>query len=267
MPSAFVPVYTPDRAQRQLQDRVQRATTSPAQSPALRTKSFNAAAGAVYRVRSTSTSTLDVLLPASTAADFGRSVTLLVDQPVGSVRVTCPTGTINAVASVTIESTGLHIYVSDGAGGWLQAVGRAGFGLSWDATNLELDVDQTEAFAWTGSHAFSNTIRLDGIISPSITANQNDWNPTGFSTCNVVRCEVDATPRTVTGMVPPSDNGHLRFFFNSGSNSLTFTHQDAASVAANRVICPSAASLVLGTNDGVIGWYDSASNRWRLVGL
>lgn len=256
MPSAFVPVYSADQVMRRLQDRVQRAVTAPAQSPALRTESFDAAAGATYRVRPTTTSTLDVRLPKADASNFGKLVTLLISRPIGSVRVTCPTGTVNASTSALYSVTGLHHFASDGDGDW-----------------LEVGINRGVDYSWTGSHAFSGSVslggnlRLDAVISPTITANQNDWSPTGFNTCTVVRCEVDATPRTVTGMVPPSDNGHLRFFFNSGSNTLTFSHQDVLSSANNRIVCPSATNVALGTNDGIIGWYDFASNRWRLVGL
>lgn len=122
MPSAFVPVHTPDPALRRVQDRVQRATTAPAQSAGLRTESFDAAAGATYRVRSTTTATLDVRLPQATAATFDKRVTLLVSRPVGSVRVTCPTGTVNATTSDTISATSAKIYISDGDGGWLEVV-------------------------------------------------------------------------------------------------------------------------------------------------
>lgn len=122
MGSPFVPVYSADQAIRRLQDRVQRATTAPAQSPALRTESFDAAAGGVYRVRPSTTATLDVRLPKSDASTFGKTVTLLVSRPVGSVRVTCPTGTVNATTSDTISATSAKIYISDGDGDWLEVV-------------------------------------------------------------------------------------------------------------------------------------------------
>ena len=153
-----------------------------------------------------------------------------------------------------------------------------------DDANADFVIARQEAnMVWTGTHEFDGTtqfdlastfngaavfsgdIRLDDVISPTITADQNNWNPTGFSTCNVVRTETDATPRTVTGMVPPSDNGHLRLFCNSGSASLTFAHQSASSTDVNRIICPGAASFVLSTNESIFAWYDFASNRWRLV--
>ncbi len=120
MASPFVPVYSADQAVRRLQDRVQRATTPPAQSAALRTENFDAAVGAVYRVRPSTTATLDVRLPKSDASTFGKLITLLVDRPVGSVRVTCPTGTVNATTSDTVSATSAKLYASNGDGDWFE---------------------------------------------------------------------------------------------------------------------------------------------------
>jgi hypothetical protein len=168
----------------------------------------------------------------------------------------------------------------------------AGRGLFWvrdDTPNVSMFTDDANVdhkmvaddydVTWTGDHAFSaattfsaaalfsGDIQLNAVISPTVTADQNNWNPSGFDTCSVVRTETDATPRTVTGMVPPSDNGHLRFFFNTGAANLVFAHQSASSTDVNRIVCPNGASLTLSVNDGVIAWYDFASNRWRLVGI
>lgn len=119
MPSPFVPVYSADRALRAVQDRVQRATKAPVQSPALRTESFDAAAGATYRVRATTASLLDVRLPKSDASTFGKTVTLLVDRTVSAIRVTCPTGTVNGSDALKYALTAVRRFVSDGDGGWV----------------------------------------------------------------------------------------------------------------------------------------------------
>lgn len=120
MPSAFVPVYNADPVIRRLQDRVQRATTAPAQSSGLRTESFDAAVGGVYRVRSTSTATLEVRLPQATAATYGQSVTIILDNPVSSVRFTCPTGQVNGGASVSVGSSVAQVFLSNGDNGWFR---------------------------------------------------------------------------------------------------------------------------------------------------
>lgn len=116
---AFVPVYSADRALRAVQDRIQRATTAPVQSAALRTESFDAAAGATYKVRATTSSLLDVRLPKSDASTFGKTVTLLVDRTVSAIRVTCPTGTVNGSDALKYALTAVRRFVSDGDGGWV----------------------------------------------------------------------------------------------------------------------------------------------------
>ncbi len=63
------------------------------------------------------------------------------------------------------------------------------------------------------------SLRLAADISPSqITANQNDYNPTGLSTASVLRLSSDAS-RDITGLQAGAD-GRLMIIHNVGSNNI-----------------------------------------------
>jgi hypothetical protein len=124
MASPFVPVYTADQAVRRLQDRVQRATTSPTQQNKLYTESFTAAPGGTYRVRSTTSAVLEVTLPPATPDTWGRdkAIMIMVDNTVGNIRVTCPSGQVSGGAALTTASTRVLHFLSNGAGDWPRVV-------------------------------------------------------------------------------------------------------------------------------------------------
>lgn len=112
--------------------------------------------------------------------------------------------------------------------------------------------------------SFSNTVALSGDISPSqITANQNDYNPTGLSTASVLRLDTDAS-RDITGLQGGAD-GRLIVITNVGSFAMVLKDESASSTAANRFAL--AADITLAADQSVVLQYDSTSSRWRAVAL
>ena len=268
MPSAFVPIYTADQTTRQLQDRVQRATTSPAQRSALRTKSFTAAAGAVYRVRPTSTAGLAVALPAATPPTSGQTVTLLVDEPVGAVRVTCPTGQVDNADLVTLDAVCAVSFVSNGDGGWIQAgfseavlQELLGFGLTWDSTNREIDVDQTATFAWTGAHAFGGQLRMSTEHNTTLSAQADDLAIGNASSVNILL----TGDQNISGMVSGSSPGRVVFLTNRDpSNTLTVLN-NLTSTAANRFLCPNDVNYAIPPRSGAVCVWNASTARWHML--
>lgn len=117
---------------------------------------------------------------------------------------------------------------------------------------------------FTGIVDVSQSFRLSGDISPAqITANQNNYSPTGLATASVLRLTTDAS-RTITGLADGAD-GRIIVIYNIGSNPVVFAHDNAGSTAANRFLLPSNLNLALQPNQSVALGYDSTSARWRLV--
>jgi hypothetical protein len=101
-------------------------------------------------------------------------------------------------------------------------------------------------------------------ISPAqITANQNNYAPTDWSTATHARLNTD-TSRDITGF-DADVTMELKVIINVGSSDLVLKHESASSDAANRILAPSAADLTLGAGDAVSLYYDSTSSRWRCV--
>jgi hypothetical protein len=103
---------------------------------------------------------------------------------------------------------------------------------------------------------------------PQITADQDDYDPTGgdgtsFSVAEVLRLSSDAA-RNITGFVA-SVSHTVKTLINVGTQDIVLNHDNAASVAANRVYTPNGSPYRI-----LAGWttrivYDFTSSRWRVV--
>lgn len=104
---------------------------------------------------------------------------------------------------------------------------------------------------------------LASAISPAqLTANTDNWAPTGIETCNVIRFSTDAS-RNITGITQGWD-GRVLVLENTGSNDAVLKH-DVTSTAANRFYCPNGADFTLKANSAAALRYDGTSSRWRVM--
>jgi hypothetical protein len=111
---------------------------------------------------------------------------------------------------------------------------------------------------------FGTTFGLSSIISPSqITANQNDYSPTGLSTATVLRLNSDAS-RDITGLAGGA-SGRIILIHNVGSQNIVLKDENGSSSAANRFAL--FADYTLPPDFFLWLQYDSTSARWRCSGL
>ena len=104
------------------------------------------------------------------------------------------------------------------------------------------------------------------ITAPTLTGNVDNWNPTGFATSNMIRVDVNANNRQITGMIAPSAgvNRIVRINnLNTGSNDIKYMENDNGSVAANRFLLRDNADKSSKPNETAAFWYDHTSSRWR----
>lgn len=100
------------------------------------------------------------------------------------------------------------------------------------------------------------------IISPAqITADQDNYAPTGWSTATHVRLDSDAA-RNITG-VDASAVIVQKKLINVGSNNITIKHEDAGSTAANRFLSFTGADIVLQPNDSLDIFIDVTTGKVR----
>jgi len=108
---------------------------------------------------------------------------------------------------------------------------------------------------------------LGTLISPTaLTANANDWNPTGLATASIIRATSDATVRTITGIIAGNAGDLLILTNANASTAITLAHESASSAAANRFFCPGNVDVSLTSRSTVWLIYDNASSRWRVSG-
>jgi uncharacterized protein with putative carbohydrate binding module len=102
-------------------------------------------------------------------------------------------------------------------------------------------------------------------ISPTaLTADQNDWNPTGLGTARVIRVSASAAPVSITGLAGGAQ-GRVLILHNVGTVPVILQREATASSAANRLALVS--DVFLRPNDLVILQYDATDTRWRIGGI
>ncbi|HEV7601500.1 MAG TPA: DUF2793 domain-containing protein [Bradyrhizobium sp.] len=155
------------------------------------------------------------------------------------------------------------VFFSDGFSG------RAEFGLvGSDAFKLKVSADGSawvEAFnidQTTGNLALPRGLALTGLVAPpQITANQNDYNPTGVATASVLQLSSDAS-RTLTGLGGGAE-GRVVSLINVGSQPVVLSDESTSSSAANRFAL--GGNLSIAAKQAAMLRYDGAAARWRLV--
>lgn len=102
-------------------------------------------------------------------------------------------------------------------------------------------------------------------VSPTtLAANTNNYNASSTNTFQRISA---SAAYNITGIIATS-SGAIRTYVNVGSFAITFTHEDAASTAANRILSSTGANLVCNANGGSITFiYDGTSARWRDIAL
>lgn len=117
----------------------------------------------------------------------------------------------------------------------------------------------------SGGHGLMSvqSLSLVTLTPPVINANTNNYTPDGFSTASYLRIASSGAVN-LTGLVAPS-TARVLWIRNVGAQNITFTHEDANSTPGYRFQLPNAASVVLGTLEGLQLVYDPIALRWGTV--
>ena len=177
-------------------------------------------------------------------------------------------GLTDGVAKVTSNRTGwgdITAQLKTTAGG---STATDKLDVSIDSGGINLSTGG-KADALVMSHAgratFGASLALANEIAPAqLTANQNDYNPTGFSDATHVLLTSDAS-RDVTGFANPA-NGRLLWVYNNGAQNIVLRHQSASSTATNRIIGRGGADTTLTPNTGAQLYYSPSLTRWVVMG-
>lgn len=200
-------------------------------------------------------------MPADMLSNVTLRTTLTASNGVGSANQTLVSGgagnppqwkTVSGGGDVSGPGTTV---TANAAARWSGTTGTA---IKEDANTILADT-----YASFAKALFPNAeVAFGGVLSPAqITANENDYNPTGLTNTSVLRINSDAA-RNITG-VQPMQPGAVLFVHNVGSFDITLKDADAASTAADRFEL--GADYIIHANEGVIIQYDGTSARWRAL--
>lgn len=132
-------------------------------------------------------------------------------------------------------------------------------------TAARIAADSTEATTRAAADTLLTLASfLTDLTPPQITANTNDYAPTGGSTAHVWRLDLDAD-HSLTGMTGGAANV-VRVLENISTSVLLLKH-NVTSTAANRFFMPFSGDQSLDPNAAAIFRYDATSSRWRLLSL
>lgn len=116
-----------------------------------------------------------------------------------------------------------------------------------------------------GSLAVAGATTYSGVISPAaIGSTTNNWAPTGFATCSVIRISTSAS-FDLTGLAGGAAGRTVSLVNLSVTDTVTLQHADAGSSAANQFILPNTFDYALGPRETITLWYDDTTSVWRAL--
>ncbi len=134
-------------------------------------------------------------------------------------------------------------------------------------TTAVIGVDATSAMHVTGRTVLQGSLNLAPTSPGQLTADVNDYagHLAGNSQRALLRLSSDAS-RTITGFDKTiSRKNDTIWLTNVGSFDVVLAHENAGSVATNRIISPTTANLALGPDESAMLWYDGTTTRWRIL--
>jgi hypothetical protein len=140
--------------------------------------------------------------------------------------------------------------------------------------------DHTGTLANDHARAHDHSVAADGttlkpnkfvgvVAAASVTANQNNYNPAGFSDCTILRLSPTAD-RSITGFVA-QEPGRVILVYNAAlgpSQSINLKTESTSSTAANRITMEQnlVGTLTIAPRSGTFMVYDGTLARWVVLG-
>jgi hypothetical protein len=120
----------------------------------------------------------------------------------------------------------------------------------------------------TSPFRVGDALTLTNVISPTISADTNDWSPSGIFSATIIRVSLTGGNYNLTGITATALDDHLKYLINVSSEAdrqLTLVSGSASSSAANRFGIRDNAVLLPG--EATTLWYDGDSSLWRILHL
>ena len=114
--------------------------------------------------------------------------------------------------------------------------------------------------------SLTDAIIGDIVTPPALTADVDDYEPDGFVSIGIIRQDLDANNRSISGFPAPEENDSRIIGVCNISTSgfdLKFFHNDSGSIDINRLLLRDDANKSIKPNETAWFWYDHIVNRWR----
>lgn len=144
-----------------------------------------------------------------------------------------------------------------------------------EASGAQAGIVTTGTQTLAGAKTFSGNVTMSadanaagaslrsGIISPTTTGKNNDWNPTNLSTSYEIRWN-GSDYCGLTGLAGGASGREILLTNVTTDYLLWLEHENASSTAANRFMLPHAFPAFLMPGDSIELRYDNTSSRWRV---
>lgn len=133
-----------------------------------------------------------------------------------------------------------------------------GAGLSVTSGTVSANVSSVAGRTGTVTLSHSDVGNAPATLT-QFTASQNN---VALDAGGIVRVSANAAVN-ITGFVATS-GGDARLISNVGTYAITLKHSDAASTAANRILCVENADVVIAAGGSAVVYYDATDSRWRV---
>lgn len=118
----------------------------------------------------------------------------------------------------------------------------------------------------TADHIKQKTaVVLDNTITPAVSANQANWNPTGLAKANQIIIDNTGVNNDFSGITAPSPAVRKTIkIYVKGSGNVRWLNNNVGSTAANRILCGGTISQSA-DDEGIEVTYDTDVSRWRMT--
>lgn len=136
------------------------------------------------------------------------------------------------------------------------------------ATNIYVTgvlTDGTNSVTIAGLMSASDEEFANVITPPTLTATADNYEPTGWENSHLVRQDINANNREISGLKAPNPPKYIVKRINniSTNNDLRFLHDDGASDAENRFLLRDNGDRSIKPNETAEFYYDVVQERWK----
>jgi len=183
--------------------------------------------------------------------NFGRNVTVLAGSATyyRVIQITAPT-LIGTAPGTTFDNVST-VYIAGAP--------TAGANMTFGFTAAALRVN-------AGLTSLGGAMAYTGVITDTIAATQNNYNPTGFSDAYQVRLNLTGN-QTITGFLAPTEARSIVVTNIDTVDTLTLANASGSSAAANQILTGTGADITVPPNATATLVYDTGTAKWRVSGI